>query len=137
MAVTTRIESNMADLRGRDQWTAIMAALHPKIASKEASRTGVAKPHFGFWRSEHPFTADALLLFLAIPDHAGKALQRHQRLAGIGPFLHLLDGDMIARLPAGTAREQRARDVYHMRRTRALIKQRRAASPAKAARGFG
>src|ERR1700722_1287331 len=80
---------------------------------------------------------DALLLFRPMPDHAGKALQRYQRLAGIGPLLHLLDGDMIERLPAGTARKQRARDVHHMRRTRALIKQRRAAGCAKAAHGFG
>src|SRR5664279_4376675 len=87
-------------------------------------------------KSEHALMVDALLLFLAMPDHAGKTLQRHQRFARIGPLLHLLDGDVIERLPAGTAREQRARDVHHMRRTRALIEQRRAASRAKAAHGF-
>src|ERR1700737_5548235 len=43
---------------------------------------------------------------------------------------------MIERLPAGTAGKKRARDVHHMRRTRALIKQRRAASRAKAPHGF-
>src|SRR3981081_1001719 len=53
--------------------------------------------------SEQPVMIDALLLFRALPDHAGKALQRHQRLAGVGPPLQLLDGDMVERLPAGTA----------------------------------
>src|ERR1700737_5089138 len=77
-----------------------------------------------------------LLPLRALPDHAGKAFQRHQRLAGVGPLLQLLDGDMIKRLPAGTAGKKRARDVHHMRRTRALIKQRRAASRAKAPHGF-
>src|SRR6202041_1724056 len=86
--------------------------------------------------SEHALMVDALLPFRAMPDHAGKTLQRHQRLTGIGPLLHLLDGDVKERLPAGAAQKQRARNVHHMRRTRALVKQRRAASPAKAAHGF-
>ncbi len=58
----------------------------------------------------------AALLLRALPDHAGKAFQRHQRLAGIGPFLQLFDGDVIERLPPGAAREQRARNVDHVRR---------------------
>src|SRR3954447_7223984 len=76
---------------------------------------------------ERVFAASALLLFRALPDHAGKALQRHQRLAGIGPFLKLFDRDVIERLAAGTLLEQRARDVDHMRPTRTLIGDRRAA----------
>src|SRR5258707_14449233 len=86
--------------------------------------------------SKHPFTIAALLLFRALPDHAGKALQRHQRLAGIGPFLQLLDRDVIERLAAGAAREQRARGVHHMRRPRALADELRAAAGVEAARGF-
>ena len=65
-----------------------------------------------------PSRSRALLLFRALPDHAGKAFQRHQRLAGIGPFLQFLDRDVIERLAAGAAREQRARDVDHVRRAR-------------------
>ena len=49
----------------------------------------------------HHFAAAAPLPFRALPDHAGKAFQRHQRLAGIGPFLQLLDRDVIERLAAG------------------------------------
>src|SRR5450755_2803844 len=79
---------------------------------------------------------ETLLLVRALPDDAGETLQRHQRLAGPGPLLQLLDGDMIKRLPSGTAGKKRARNIHHMRRTRALIKQRRAAMRAKAARGF-
>src|SRR5665647_1239353 len=87
--------------------------------------------------SKHPLAITALLLFRALPDHAGKTLQRHQRLAGPGPLLQLLDRDVIERLPAGAARKQRARDVDHVRRTRALVKQRRAAARTKMARGPG
>src|SRR5712664_3269926 len=79
---------------------------------------------------------EAHFLFRALPDHAGKAFQRHQWLAGIGPLLQLLDGDMIERLPAGAPGEQRARDVHHMRRARAFVKQRRAAMRTKAAHGL-
>src|SRR5581483_5941128 len=75
------------------------------------------------------------LLLRALPDHAGKALQRHQRLAGIGPFLQLFDGDVIERLPSGATSEQRARDVDHVRRAATLIEQRRAASRTEVARG--
>src|SRR3981081_3103613 len=87
-------------------------------------------------RSEQPVVVDALVLFRALPHHAGKTLQRRQRLAGIGPLLQLFDGNMVERLPPGAAMEKRARDVDHMRRTRALIEQRRTASRAKASRGF-
>src|ERR1700722_1906909 len=117
MAVATGVGDNMADVCGRDQ----MDGDHGCPASET---------------SEQAVMIDALLLFRTMPDHAGKTLQRHQRLAGIGPLLHLLDGDVIERLPAGTARKERARDVHHMRRTRALVTQRRAASRAKAAHGF-
>src|SRR5881396_3210916 len=77
--------------------------------------------------SEQPVTIEALLPFRAMPDHAGKTFQRHQRLAGIRPFLQFLDRDVIERLAAGAAGEKRARDVHHVRRTRALVSQRRAA----------
>src|SRR5580698_6655866 len=86
--------------------------------------------------SEHPLTVAALLLFRALPDHAWKTFQRHQRLAGIGPFLQFLDRDVIERLPAGAAGKQRARDVHHVRRPRALVNQRRATTRAKATHGF-
>ena len=52
---------------------------------------------------DHPLTVSALLLFRALPDHAGISLQRHQRFAGVGPFLQLLDRDVIERLPPGAA----------------------------------
>src|SRR5689334_9815519 len=47
---------------------------------------------------ERIFARGAAFLLRALPDHAGKALQRHQRLAGIGPFLQFLDCDVIERL---------------------------------------
>src|SRR4029453_10195617 len=81
--------------------------------------------------------ARALLLFRALPDHAGISLQRHQRFAGIGPFLQFLDRDVIERLPTGAAREQRAGDVDHMRRARSFEDDRRAAVRAETSRGFG
>src|SRR5438552_11824985 len=85
---------------------------------------------------ERILSTRALLPFRALPDHARKTLQRHQRLAGIGPLLQLLDGDMIERLPTGAPGEQRARDIDHMRRAWAFIEQRRAAKRAKAAHGL-
>src|SRR5664279_2702370 len=102
------------------QWSAVMAALH-----------AVSSPG-----SKHPFMLHPLLLFRALPDHARKTLQRHQRFAGPGPFLQFLDRDMVERLAAGTPGKQRARDVDHMRRARALVNQRRAAARTEAARGF-
>src|SRR5262249_15587328 len=50
---------------------------------------------------ERIFATHAFLLFRALPDHARKTLQRHQRLAGVSPFLQLLDRDVIERLAAG------------------------------------
>src|SRR5713226_5913870 len=85
---------------------------------------------------EHSVMIDALLPFRTLPDHAGKTLQRHQRLARIGPLLQFLDRDVIERLAAGSAGKKRARDVHHVRRTRALVSKRRAAMRAEAARGF-
>src|SRR5580704_3391285 len=109
-----------------------------------AALRGAGRPPGGSTRRSWLCTAElewvitdpALFLLRALPDHAGKAFQRHQRLAGIGPFLQFLDREVIERLPAGTAGKQRARDVDHMRRPGAFVKQRRAAAPAKAARGF-
>jgi len=89
------------------------------------------------YESKHPLAIPTLLLFRALPDHTGKTFQRHQRLAGIGPFLQLFDGDVIERLPPGAIGKQRAGNVHHMRRTRAFVEQRRAAARAKAAHGFG
>src|ERR1700760_5201369 len=77
------------------------------------------------------------LLFRTLPDPGGKALQRRQRLAGIGPFLQLFDRDVIERLAAGAATEQRTRDVDHVRRAAAFVNERRAATRTEAARGAG
>ena len=52
---------------------------------------------------ENSVMIEALLLFRALPDHARKTFQGHQRLAGIGPFLQFLDRDVIERLAAGAA----------------------------------
>jgi hypothetical protein len=70
-----------------------------------------------------------------IPNDAGKSLKWHQAFAQVSPFRHLFDGDVIARLPAGTGFEQCARHIYHMRRSGTFIANRRAAARAKAARG--
>src|SRR6266702_412888 len=86
---------------------------------------------------ERILAARALLLFRALPDHARKTRQRHQRLAGIGPFLELFDGDVIERLTAGALLEQCAGDVDHVRPAWALIGDRRAAMCAETARGLG
>src|ERR1700686_4708554 len=112
----------MIKLEAPAQGSALMAALR-----------GGARRTCG--RSKHPVAIAPSLLFRTMPDHARKALQRHQRFAGIGPFLQLLDGDMIQRLPAGAAGEKRARDVHHVRRARALVHQRCATALAEAARG--
>src|SRR5258708_16963031 len=90
------------------QWSAVMAALHHRARLRT--------------RSKHPLMIDALLPFRALPDHAGKTLQRHQRLAGIGPFLQFLDRDVIERLAAGSAGKERARDVHPVSRTRAFVR---------------
>src|SRR3974390_2384428 len=101
-----------------------MAALREKTS-------GILPPQL-----ERVLAGGAPLLLRALPDHAGKTLQRHQRLAGPGPFLQLLDGEVIERLAAGPPREQRARDVDHVRRAGALVEQRRAAGRTEAARGL-
>src|SRR5690348_1119026 len=88
-------------------------------------------PHF-----EWILTRTTALLLRALPDHAGITLQRHQRLAGVGPLLQFLDREMIERLAAGAATEQRARDVHHVRRAGAFVEQRRAAGRAEAAHGL-
>ena len=65
--------------------------------------------------------------FRAFPDDIRIALEGDKPFAGVGPILKLLDGHMVAGLAAGTAGEERPRDVDHMRRALALIEQRRAA----------
>src|SRR6476659_3398168 len=112
----------MIKLAGPAQWSAVMAALHHRARL----RTG----------SKHPVMIEALLPLRALPDHAGKTLQRHQRLAGIGPFLQFLDRDVIERLPTGAAGEQCARNVDHVRRAAALVGDRRAATGTEAAHGL-
>src|SRR6185312_527730 len=98
---------------------------------------GARGPSIAFARElEGIFAGGAALLLRALPDHAGIAFQRHQRLAGVGPFLQLLDGKVIERLAARAAREQGTRDVHHVRRAGALVEQRRAAGRAEAARGL-
>src|SRR6516165_7212940 len=84
---------------------------------------------------EGVITGRTPLLLRALPHHARKTLERHQRLTGVGPFLQFLDRDVIERLPAGSTAKQRARDVDHVRRARAFVNHRRAAGRAKAARG--
>src|SRR5690348_1213524 len=84
---------------------------------------------------ERILTGRAPLLFGALPDHARKTFQRHQRLTGIGPFLQLFDRDMVERLAPGAPRKQRARDIDHAWRARTLIDQRRAALRAETAHG--
>src|SRR6266403_8286 len=86
--------------------------------------------------SEYSVKASPFPLFRALPDHAGETLERHQQLAGVGPFLQFLDRDVIERLAPGAAGKQRARDVHHVRRARAFVSKRRAAMRAEAARGF-
>src|SRR5262245_36641014 len=50
----------------------------------------------------------------ALPEHAGIALERHKRLAGIGPVLLLLEGDVIDRLAASAALKEGARNIDHV-----------------------
>src|SRR3954453_6350609 len=86
--------------------------------------------------SEHPFAIGTFVLFGALPDHARKTLERHQRRAGISPLLQFLDRDVIERLPAGAATEKRARDIHHMPWPRALVYDRRSAARAETAHRF-
>src|SRR6266851_810655 len=70
----------------------------------------------------------------AFPHDAGISLQRNQRFASIGPLRRIADGNMIPRLPAGPAFEQRPGYVHHLRRVSALVKDGRTASGAKTSR---
>src|SRR5260370_12197002 len=90
------------------QWSAVMAALHHRARLRT--------------RSKHPVMIEALLPHRALPDHAGKTLQRHQRLAGIGPLLQFLDRDVIERLAARSAGKKRPRDSHHVPPTGPLLK---------------
>src|SRR5208282_161876 len=76
--------------------------------------------------------ARALSRFRAFPDDTGIALEGDKRSARVGPILKLLDGHVVAGLPAGTAGEERPRDIDHVRRALARIEQRRAASGTEA-----
>src|SRR5262249_7348843 len=75
----------------------------------------------------------ATFLLGSLAEHAGIALERNQRLAGIGPVLHLFDGDVVNRLTAGAALKESARNVDHVPRAGALVDQGRAAAATKAA----
>jgi hypothetical protein len=68
----------------------------------------------------------------ALPYYSGKSLQGNERLAQVGPVLQLVDGNMIAGLPARAAAEESARYVDHVRRTGSFINKRRSAAGAKA-----
>src|SRR6516165_4113767 len=66
------------------------------------------------------------------PDDTWVALEGDKSLTRVGPILQLLDGHVIARLAAGSARKECARDIDHVRRVLALVKQRRPAPGAEA-----
>jgi hypothetical protein len=66
-----------------------------------------------------------------LPHNPRKPLQRHQRTPGIRPVPKLRKSRVIQRLPPRPARKQRSRNIHHMRRAHPLIRQRRAAPPAK------
>ena len=70
--------------------------------------------------------------FRAFPDDTWITLKRGKPIAGVDPILKLFDGYMIAGLAAGTAGEERPRDINHVRRAFALVKQRRPALGAEA-----
>ena len=65
-------------------------------------------------------------------NHAGKAFEGKERLALVGPFLQLIDADVIARLAACAGSDERARDVDHLRCVCAFIGDGRAALVAEA-----
>src|SRR6516225_7591495 len=75
----------------------------------------------------------ATFLLGSLAEHTGIALERNQRLAGMGPVLHLFDGDVVDRLTAGAALKESARNVDHVPRAGALVDQGRAAAATKAA----
>jgi hypothetical protein len=62
--------------------------------------------------------------FRAFPDDARVALEGDKPVACVGPILKLLDGEVIAGLAAGTAAEECPRDIDHVRRALAFVKQR-------------
>ena len=76
--------------------------------------------------------ARALARFRTFPDDTGIALEGDKPVARVGPILKLFDGDVVAGLAAGTAGEERPRDVDHMRAL-ALIEQWSAAPGTEAA----
>ena len=68
----------------------------------------------------------------AFPDDTGIPLKEDKPVACVGPVLKLLDGHVIEGLAAGTAGEECPRDIDHVRRALALVKQRRPAPGAEA-----
>jgi len=76
--------------------------------------------------------APALARFRPFPDDTGVTLKGDKPVACVGPILELLDGYVIAGLSAGTAGEECPRDIDHVRRVHALVKQRGAAPGAEA-----
>src|SRR5260370_9046530 len=80
--------------------------------------------------------ARALPRFRAFPDDTRIALEGDKRFARVGPILKLLDGHVVAGLAAGTAGEERPREIDHVQRALALIEQRRAAPGTEAAGGL-
>src|SRR5579871_2357763 len=73
------------------------------------------------------------------PHHARITFERHKLFAGITPVGPLLNVEVITRLASGSMEKQCARDIHHVWRPSALIKERRTATRAKAAdcSGFG
>jgi len=71
--------------------------------------------------------------FRAFPDDTGIALKGDKPVACVGPILKLLDCRVIAGLAAGAASEECPRDIDHVWRALALVKQWRAALGAEAA----
>ena len=103
-------------LFGMDCTGRLFRACDP-VQSFTASKT----PSLCFRRPNHHDTPSQYsrlqhgwLLFGALPEHAGIALERHKPLAGIGPVLLLLEGDVIDRLAASAALKERARNVDHV-----------------------
>src|ERR1700731_4179645 len=79
-----------------------------------------------------PRLAGAPARFWAFPDDTGVALKRYKPVTGVGPILKLFDGHVIAGLASGTAAEECAQDIDHVRRAPALVKQWRPAPGAEA-----
>src|SRR5437660_7434081 len=122
MASQSRDPTPRKDYGPRLSSAALRAALRP---GHERCASNIPAGEF------EGIVAGAFPFLRALPDPAGKALQRHQRRAGISPFLQLFDGVVIERLAAGAARKQRAGDVDHVRRAGALVSDGRAAAGAE------